>query len=273
VARPPGRVGWAVPTPGECHLWLVPVRHRAGWPALLDPAERQRAARLAGTPAGDVFVTSRGAQRLVGSGYLGIPPTEVTTDRDCPHCRSGGIPHGRPRFRAAPIDYSVSHTDCWVVLAVTGTGLVGVDIEALSATLDADSLARVVLTAGEQREFSRLPVADQPGWLLAMWTRKEAAMKLTGLGLRAPPRLLDVRAATVSTTIPGWPADRIHLYSVAGPEGHVSALATTVPLVGLRRFDLPDDAAPRAAANAAGGTGPAGRPGRPGAVTPLKAAR
>lgn len=235
-ARRPDRLDF---TPGACHLWLVPVRARPDWLALLSRDERRRADRLAGTPAAAVFVTSRAAQRLVGSRYLGVAPSEVTIDRDCGHCGVQGVRHGRPVFHAASFDYSVSHTQRWLVLAVTGNGVVGVDIESLDAAPDADGLARATLNARERHRFECVPAGERTAWLLSAWTRKEAAMKLAGLGLRAPPDRIDVRGPRVSApAVPRWPAGQIHLYGLGAPQGHVAALATTVPLVSLHRFEL-----------------------------------
>ncbi|WP_181727325.1 4'-phosphopantetheinyl transferase superfamily protein [Streptomyces sp. PT12] len=247
-----------IPAPGECHLWLAPVRPRAGWLALLDRAERERADRLGGTPAGEVFVTSRGAQRLVGSRYLGVPPEAVRTDRSCQAC--AGAAHGRPRFVGAAragLDYSVSHTERWLLIAVTSGGLVGVDIEDLAAVPDAEGLAGAALTAGERARWAGLPQAERDAWLLTAWTRKEAAMKLTGLGLRAAPRGLDVRGPAVAAHgVPRWPAGPVLLHSLSAPAGHVAALATTAPLGALRRFALPDAPAPsRAVGRAAAESG------------------
>ncbi|MBB5895794.1 4'-phosphopantetheinyl transferase family protein [Kutzneria kofuensis] len=225
--------------PGEVHVWLVPVRPRAGWLAMLDEEERQRAAKLASTPAGDTFVTSRATQRLVGSHYLGIPPADIVTDRTCNHCDTGAR-HGRPRFRDAGIDYSVSHTEHWVIMAVTGSGLVGVDIEDLRAAPDPDGLARACLTSEERRHFDALPLAERAPWLVSAWTRKEAAMKLTGLGLRAPPKRLDVSGSVVATAVPRWPAAAVHLHDIHAPSGHLAALATTVPLREVRSATLDD---------------------------------
>lgn len=225
------------PGRGECHLWLVAVRPRPGWRDLLDDQERRHAARLAGTPAGDIFVTSRAAQRLIGSCYLDVPPAEVAIDRDCPHC---GQParHGRPKFHGAVVDYSASHTTDWLLVAVTGSGLVGADMESLASAPDPGALVRAALTAQERQIYDRLPRSRRGPWLISRWTRKEAAMKLTGLGLKAPPRQVDVTAATARAKVPGWPATAIYLSPVAAPCGHVAALATTVPVARTRWFGL-----------------------------------
>lgn len=224
---------------GEVHVWLVPVRHRTGWLAILDDEEQQRAATLASTPAGDMFVTSRATQRLVGAHYLGTPPADIVTDRTCPHCDAGAR-HGRPRFRDTSIDYSVSHTEQWVIMAVTNCGLIGADIEAVATAPDPDGLARACLTAEERTAYDVLPRLDRAPWLVSAWTRKEAAMKLTGLGLRAPPKQLDVSGSLVTTAIPRWPTTPVHLYDIDAPAGHLAALATTTPLRSVRSTTVDD---------------------------------
>lgn len=228
--------------PGQCHLWLVPVRRRAEWLDLLDADERRELERLTGSPAADVMLTSRAAQRLIGARYLGVPPTEVAIDRDCAHCDSPGARHSRPRFRRADhdptdFDYSVSHTENWVLMAVTRTGLVGVDMEDLASAPEPGGLARAVLTPAEHERFDRLAPPAARRWLMSAWTRKEAAMKLSGLGLAASPKHLDVSGPTISATgVPRWPEATVHLLAVPAPGNHVAALATTVPGMELRRF-------------------------------------
>ncbi|SFC88783.1 4'-phosphopantetheinyl transferase family protein [Streptomyces aidingensis] len=224
--------------PGEVHLWLVPVHVRPGWPGLLDAEEQRRAAKLEGTPARDVFLTSRAAQRLIGSHYLGARPSDIVIERGCPRCP--GARHGRPVFQGAAIDYSVSHTRSWLLLALTGTGLVGVDIEEMDSFQNPEAMSRTILSEAERAHFAQLTGPERARWLLAAWTRKEAALKLTGLGLRAWPHRVDVSGATVRATAPEWPSCTVHLYGLAAPDGHASALATTEPLVAVHRFELPE---------------------------------
>ncbi|OII62025.1 hypothetical protein BJP40_29920 [Streptomyces sp. CC53] len=238
--------GHEAPAAGECHLWHVPVRPRPHWLPLLDEEERAAAARFLNGPAREVFLTSRAAQRLVGAHYLGLPPDRVVISRDCVHCQARpSRPHGRPRFAhqpPAPVDYSVSHTVQHVFIAVTGHGAVGVDIETEASLRDVDALAGTVLTREEQQEFAALPARDRPRRLLTAWTRKEAAMKLTGLGLRADPRHLDVRGPLVCAgPVAGWPDTPVHLYDLPAPEGHAAALAATTPVTRVRTRELPGD--------------------------------
>ncbi|MGW3994815.1 4'-phosphopantetheinyl transferase family protein [Amycolatopsis sp. NPDC004772] len=220
---------------GRVDVWVVPVRPRPEWVALLADAERARWARLAATPAGDVFVASRALQRLWGASVLGGRPSEVVIDRSCEHCADPA--HGRPRVAGAP-EFSVSHTGRWLLLAVASAGLIGADIEDPAAAADPAGLAGVVLSASEHREFSAAAPAEQAGRLLRAWTRKEAAMKLAGLGLAAAPARVDVRGSIARSGVPGWPYEPVHLRSLTVPGDHVAALATTEPVRAVRRRDL-----------------------------------
>lgn len=214
------------PAPGEVHTCLVPVRPRPEWLALLDTEETARLSRLAAGVARDTFATSRAVQRLIGARYLGLPPAEVRIVRDCQYCAGD---HGRPRFPGAAVEYSVSHTSEWLMTAVTGTGLVGVDVESTTLTCDVERMAAAVLTAAEQERFARLPERARARWLVRSWTRKEAAMKLVGLGLAAPPGKLDVSGPVLSVgEVPRWPDVPVFLRDLPAPPGHAAALASTI---------------------------------------------
>ncbi|WP_103349435.1 4'-phosphopantetheinyl transferase superfamily protein [Amycolatopsis sp. CA-128772] len=211
-------------------VWLVPVRPRPEWLGLLSAPERARAARLA-PPAGDVFVASRALQRLWGSCVAGVPAAEVRIDRTCRHC--GDPAHGRPRLAGAP-SFSVSHTEKWLLLAAAEAGSIGADIEDPATAADPAGLAGVVLSAAEYREFSAADPAERAASLLTAWTRKEAAMKLAGLGLAAAPARVDVRGPLARSDVQGWPEEPVHLRRLEVAGDHVAALATTVPVREVR---------------------------------------
>lgn len=224
------------PAPGEFDIWLTPVRWRSDCLAAFDAAETEQLSRLTSAAARATFTTSRTAQRLIGARYLGLAPAEVRVVRDCGHC---GGQHGRPRYPGAPIDYSVSHTPEWLMVAVTGTGLVGVDLERVTACHDVERSAPVALSAAERERFAQVPEALRARWFATAWTRKEAAMKLVGLGLAAPPGLLEVTGRQVSVgAVPRWPGVPIFLSDLPAPAGHVAALASTLDPTAVRAFAL-----------------------------------
>ncbi|SFE90124.1 4'-phosphopantetheinyl transferase [Actinacidiphila alni] len=233
---------FAPPARGVCDVWLVPVRRRAEWVGLLGSEERARWRTIGAGPAADTLLTSRAAQRLVVARYLGVSPEEVTVERSCALC--GAPRHGRPRVPGAAVDFSVSHTDQWLLIAVVGGAdgsLVGADLDRLDPGRDADGLAALTLTPAEHAAYVQLPDPERPVAFLDAWVRKEAAMKLTGHGLSAPPAAIDVR--TPLATAPGvttWPRTALHLTALAAPPGHRAALATTAPLTRVERHTLPE---------------------------------
>jgi 4'-phosphopantetheinyl transferase len=193
-------------------------------------------------PATEVHLTSRAAQRLILARYLGVAPDAVTVDRTCDRC--GDPQHGRPHVPGARLDYSVSHTRAWVMVAVVGDGRVGADLDARPADHDLDDLAAAALTPAERRAWRRVPARDRADALLAYWTRKEATTKLTGHGLTIPLRDLDVTGTrpTLLTSDPSvrLPYPRPYLTHVPAPAGHSAALATTTHVDQVRHLHLPD---------------------------------
>jgi len=211
-------------------LWAARTADAASHLAVLDPDERAGAERFRVAHAKDAFVASRAAQRLVLGRYFGCPPEQVKIARDCQHC---GKKHGRPYVADAPVDFSVSHSAGWLLLAVVAAGLVGVDLEQVSQTRAVDELANRVLGPAEQEEFMLVPRDQRAGWFIWAWTRKEATLKLTGHGLAGPLDKLDVIGTTAVASTPpsGWPASPIHLRDVPAAASDLrAALATTVPL-------------------------------------------
>jgi 4'-phosphopantetheinyl transferase len=222
----------ALPAAGICHLWSAPTTDAGPYRKLLDPAELERAERFKVAHAKDTFIVSRAAQRLVLARYLGCSPADIQVARDCQYC---GASHGRPYLPGVPLDYNVSHTKGWLLLAVVASGKVGVDIEVVSDRAVED-LADRVFSPAEQQQFLLVGRPERAAHFMRLWTRKEAAVKLTGHGLAVPMSALDVTGPTVIASAPPatWPQDTIHLLDLIpqtgdGPELR-AALATTVPI-------------------------------------------
>ena len=237
----------AAPPAGECHLWPVPVmapepdaERRAAaegpWLALLAREERERAAGYRADHARRIFITSRATQRIVAACYLGRPPAEIRVARACRRC--GDADHGRPSIVDAALDISVTHAGQWLMLAVVGTGRVGVDLEQSDqpaggpARSTANDLAELVLAPTERVEFDRLAEPDRRVYFYRCWTRKEATAKLTGHGLTVRLGSLDVRAdrALITAGPDDWPDGPIHLTDAPAPAGYAAALASSVAL-------------------------------------------
>ncbi|HEU5331353.1 MAG TPA: 4'-phosphopantetheinyl transferase superfamily protein [Actinocrinis sp.] len=210
-------------------MWTVPACPRPGWADYLDDDERCRLAMLENAAARDLFLASRAVQRIIGAHYLGIAPRRVAIVRTCEHCDHPR--HGRPRFGAGGVEYSLSHTADWLRVAVVGGGeRVGLDLEETGSLHAVPGLARIIFGAQELADFERARAALRTGLLLRAWTRKEAAMKVTGFGLQLNPAFVDVRGERARVSGPlRWPGP-IHLRDLPAPHGHACAVACTAPL-------------------------------------------
>ncbi len=87
-------------------------------------------------------------------------------------------PHGKPFLKAGKPEFSLSHSGEHVLLGVSDSPL-GVDMERRNRTVTPAVQNRICLP----QEKGLDP--------LAVFTRKECAMKLTGMGFSLPPRKID----------------------------------------------------------------------------------
>jgi phosphopantetheinyl transferase len=151
----------------------------AGLDRLHRPADRDRSA------------TGRALLRAALAERLEVLPLEVELVTRCRMC---GAAHGMPEpvlLPGAPrVHGSVSHAGAWCLVAVAGSP-VGVDVDTCAGTEFAgfDDMA---LAPGEQRALARLPSGQRPDARARLWARKEALLKLHGVGLSVPPASIEL---------------------------------------------------------------------------------
>lgn len=94
---------------------------------------------------------------------------------------------GKPRFAGGTLHFSVSHTKRHVFCALSDRP-VGIDAEEADRQIDL-RLADKILSPAERLRYEAQP--DKRLALLKLWVLKEAAVKLTGEGLRGYPNKTD----------------------------------------------------------------------------------
>lgn len=166
--------------------------------ALLDPAERTRAAGITDEATRRDFLAGRIALRGFAAGILSVRPGELTADYSCPDCGTGPeLDHGRPGYRldGAPtgLSLSLSRSHGWALLAAgsaVGPGgagaTVGIDLEHSSGAMF-PGFDDVALTPAERQWLAALATNQADHWRTAVWARKEALLKALGTGLRVDP--------------------------------------------------------------------------------------
>ncbi|GAA1156407.1 4'-phosphopantetheinyl transferase superfamily protein [Kribbella jejuensis] len=144
----------------------------------LDEVERGRLAAYVREVDKARFLLGVTMVRRVLAARFSLPAAKVRLDRSCPDC---GKPHGK--VRAVGVELSVTHSGDLVGIAVADRP-VGLDVERVDPELDVDGVAAVVLGAHELHELSRRTGIEKVRAFTESWTRKEAALKATGEGLR-----------------------------------------------------------------------------------------
>lgn len=149
--------------------------------------ERERAGRFSFGLHRRRFVAARGILRTVLSRYVAIDPAEIILSYG---------DHGKP-FLALPcgpaeIQFNVSHADDLALIAVTKGRGIGVDIETIGNRAYNPEVVRRFFSRREQDALRSIPEAERGKMFVVFWTRKEACIKASGLGLSLPLASFDV---------------------------------------------------------------------------------
>lgn len=151
--------------PVEITLVRARLADVPGDPSVLASSEHARAERLAPV-ARRTFVAGRTLVRRVLGRALGLAPRDVVIVEP---------EDGKPHLPLRTLDWSLSHGGAWLLLALARGGQVGVDVEPLAPSRDADAIA------------AALGLALSPTITFAQqWARLEALCKATGRGLTVP---------------------------------------------------------------------------------------
>ncbi|WP_261992638.1 4'-phosphopantetheinyl transferase family protein [Streptomyces sp. adm13(2018)] len=184
---------------------------------LLDAAETARAAAFRRPADADRHRVARVLLRLVLADHVGGRPDRLAFARQS--CAGCGGPHGKPLLRDHDgVHFSLSRAGDRVLVAVASVP-VGVDVE----TVPADGVVRDVgaaLHPRERAELAALPANARAGAFVRCWTRKEAALKATGVALVRGAADPYVGSGLAPASVPG-----LRLADVLLSEGHVAAVA------------------------------------------------
>lgn len=210
------------PFPHPPQMWSLSVSGYPMRPAddeVLDPAERQRAARFVRPVDRERYrVAHVGLRRLLGA-YLDTAPAGIELIREaCPGC---GHDHGRPAVAGAPLHFSLTHAGDLVVFAVADMP-VGVDVEEVPSAGALSGLT-AALHPLERAELEALPADARPAVFTRCWTRKEAYLKGTGMGLGDDPAGVCVGAGPEPLSPAGW-----RLTDVPVADGYAAACAVRI---------------------------------------------
>ena len=167
----------------DVHVWLCDFSgqesERAVLAGLLSPEEQHRAARFAFERDRQRFILSHGLLRVILSRYVAEAPGQI-------HFETGA--QGKPAVQrgsdlAPPIEFNLSHSGHYAVVAVANGRAVGVDVEVCRPDVEALKLAQRFFSPGESQRIAQTHGEEQQRMFYRYWTAKEAYLKGRGVGL------------------------------------------------------------------------------------------
>jgi 4'-phosphopantetheinyl transferase len=174
---------------------LLPEQDEGESLAWLSAEERDRASRFVLNRDRRWFIMRRaGLRRLLGE-RLNVPPSSIGLTH-----RLHGKPVLSPPLNRSGFQFNVSHCEDLVLYALSSRGEIGIDVEALRVTEEADRIASSAFSAREHQRYTALRPNERPLAFLTWWTRKEAFVKATGQGLCQPLDTFDVSLASSEST-------------------------------------------------------------------------
>lgn len=103
--------------------------------------------------------------------------------------------YGKPFLPDHKVEFNLSHSGGYALVAVSRQCRVGVDVERIRPDMETAGLARRFFSPAEVSELMALSPEQQTTGFFLCWTRKEAYIKAQGLGLSLPLDSFDMSLA------------------------------------------------------------------------------
>jgi 4'-phosphopantetheinyl transferase len=168
----------------DLRLWLVDL-DAARFDDVPSQAEQQRAARFVRADDGRHHLAAHAALRhLLGTRAAWVVGAQ-----------------GKPALASPPPYFNLSRRGGMALIGVSRTHEIGVDVEPLQPMADAAELAQLHFTPRERNAVQRESGTARDRAFLRCWTRKEACMKATGLGLSLAPSSFECSVQAASERV------------------------------------------------------------------------
>ena len=191
--------------------------------SILSADEIKRASRFHFEKDHHRFILSHASLRDILSRYLYQSPEDIQMVIG---------KHGKPAVLSkTQLDFNLSHSGNYALIAITKGRKVGVDVEKHRHDMEHEKIAHRFFSAKEIADWNALPNEDKIIGFFNCWTRKEAYIKAHGLGLLLPLDSFDVsltpnEPAVLHATRPNKnEASQWTLLSLDVDEQHAGAVA------------------------------------------------
>ncbi len=151
--------------------------------ATLSNDESQRAARFHFEKDKTSYIIAHGCLRNILSRYLQCEPGELRFDTN---------EYGKPFIKGYKVEFNLSHSGDYALIAMTRESKVGVDVERFRSNIEFESITNRFFSPNEIAKLMSLSPEKKTIAFFNCWTRKEAYIKAQGLGLSLPLDSFDV---------------------------------------------------------------------------------
>ncbi|HET7631002.1 MAG TPA: 4'-phosphopantetheinyl transferase superfamily protein [Gemmatimonadaceae bacterium] len=166
----------------DIHVWHATLaatpENLSGAMELLPVGERDKTALVASEAQRARLTLSRAWVRGILAKYLNQAGPDIAIRRS---------PRGKPTVEAGdgaePLQFSVSHAGDHMLVAVTRSDDVGVDLERMTRVADAERIAARFFARAEYDALLALPADQRADAFFRAWVRKEAVVKALGTGI------------------------------------------------------------------------------------------
>jgi len=151
--------------------------------SVLSADETQRAGRFHFAQDRNRFILSHGYLRAILARYLHCRPDQLEFSPN---------EYGKPALADSNLEFNLSHSGVFALLAVSRIHKVGIDVEQVRQDVETETLARRFFSERENSDLMKTPPEQRIAAFYRCWTLKEAYIKAHGLGLSLPLDGFDV---------------------------------------------------------------------------------
>ncbi len=183
LCTPPTTVAFTEATPaatlslGELHIHCLDTRQLSAQDytkaaRIMSASELARAETF--VRGKTTYIASRWLLRRTLGAYLKVAPETLVFARS---------DKGKPYLPGQALQFSLSHSEHWAVLAVGYAESIGVDIESLKRSRNLSAIAERYYHPSEFAQLQQLGEGEQTSYFYRLWTLKEAFFKALGSGI------------------------------------------------------------------------------------------
>ena len=208
----------------EVHVWHAALdrdlNSLSRLESTLSPEEKARADRFHFANDRNRFVAARGLLRELLGKYLQQTPASLEFSYG---------KYGKPSLSgenlSSALFFNLSHSAGLAVYAIARERNLGVDVEHIRPEFGGEDIAKRYFSAREVSDLRTLPTEARAEGFFNCWTRKEAYLKATGMGLQIPlgsfavSLLPEIPAQFLEGVEPRW-----HLAAYHPAKGYVAAV-------------------------------------------------